>query len=138
MHGRVGPCQSVQAPVAKVIRLVNFYEAVYALVRDIPRGRVMTYGQVATILGHPRAARAVGYALRASKDSDIPWQRVINSKGGISARSEVDRPLEQRLRLEDEGIQFGTNETCDLDTYRWEPPNPESYIFITRSELPFA
>ena len=117
--------------------MVNFYEAVYALVRDIPRGRVMTYGQVAAILGHPRAARAVGYALRASKDSDIPWQRVINSKGGISARSDVDRPLEQRLRLEDEGVHFGINETCDLDTYRWEPPNPESYIFITRSELPF-
>ena len=63
----------------------TFYEAVYRIVRDIPRGRVMTYGQIATILGAPRAARAVGYALRASgKRSDVPWQRVINFRGGIS------------------------------------------------------
>lgn len=117
--------------------MVNFYEAVYSLVRDIPRGRVMTYGQIATILGHPRAARAVGYALRASKDTDVPWQRVINGKGGISARSEVERPIEQRLRLEEEGVVFDVNDTCDLAAYRWEPPDPERYVFVTRSELPF-
>lgn len=117
--------------------MTKFYEAVYTLVRDIPRGRVMTYGQIATILGHPRAARAVGYALRASKDSDVPWQRVINRTGGISARSEVERPIEQRMRLEDEGVAFGIDDTCDLKHYQWEPPNPEHYIFTTPNELPF-
>ena len=117
--------------------MTTFYEAVYRLVRDIPRGRVMTYGQIATILGHPRAARAVGYALRAGKNSDVPWQRVINRNGAISARSEVERPVEQRLRLEEEGVLFGVGDTCDLKIYQWEPPDPELYVFVTRSELPF-
>jgi methylated-DNA-protein-cysteine methyltransferase related protein len=117
--------------------MTTFYESVYKLVRDIPRGRVMTYGQIAVILGHPRAARAVGYALRASTHSDVPWQRVINRRGQISARSEVGRPLEQRVRLEEEGVVFNADEACDLPHYRWEPPQPEKYLYLGRSELPF-
>ncbi len=86
----------------------------------------MTYGQVATILGTPRAARAVGYAMHASgRRDDVPWQRVINSKGRISARNEVERPLLQRMLLEAEGVVFGENDACDLAIYRWEPPEPE-------------
>ena len=115
----------------------EFYEAVYRLVRAIPRGRVMTYGQVATLLGCPRAARAVGYAMHASgRRDDVPWQRVINSKGRISARTEVERPLIQRMLLEAEGVVFDDTEACDLTVYRWEPPDPERYFFGPSSKVP--
>lgn len=114
----------------------NFYEAVYRLVRRIPRGRVMTYGQIAAILGAPRAARAVGYAMRACPES-LPWQRVINSKGQISARSEVERPLVQRLLLEAEGVHFDETDTCDLDRLRWEPRAPERFFYSPSKDAPF-
>jgi methylated-DNA-protein-cysteine methyltransferase-like protein len=117
----------------------NFYDAVYVLVRDIPCGKVMTYGQIATILGAPRAARAVGYALKAcgSADDPVPWQRVINHKGGISARGETARPCEQLTLLEAEGVEFGADATCDLKVYRWDPPDPERYAFALSKDLPF-
>ncbi len=116
----------------------NFYEAVYRLVREIPQGRVMTYGQIATLLGCPRAARAVGYAMRASgRHDDVPWQRVINSRGRISARSEVQRPLLQKVLLEAEGVVFDEAETCDLAQYRWEPPDPDDHFFEPSRDIPF-
>ncbi len=116
----------------------NFYDAVYTLVRDIPPGRVMTYGQIATILGAPRAARAVGYALRALPEAtDVPWQRVINSRGGVSARGDVARPTLQYELLAEEGIAFGADETCDLKTYRWEPKDADAYIFRPLEDMPF-
>ncbi len=116
----------------------RFYEAVYRLVREIPQGRVMTYGQIAAILGCPRAARAVGYAMRAAGPrGDVPWHRVINSRGGISAHSEVERPILQRMLLEAEGIRFDASETCDLTRYRWEPPCPDAYLFVTEADWPF-
>lgn len=108
----------------------NFYDAVYKLVRKIPRGRVMTYGQIATILGCPRAARAVGYAMRASgRKEDVPWQRVINYKGRISAKNEVVRPMLQRVLLEAEGIEFDAQDCIDLEAHRWEPRNPDTYLY---------
>ncbi|HNR33346.1 MAG TPA: MGMT family protein [Candidatus Hydrogenedentes bacterium] len=117
----------------------NFYEAVYRVVREIPPGRVMTYGQIATLLGCPRAARAVGYAMRASGPrNDVPWHRVINGRGAISARGEVERPILQRLLLEAEGVRFDATETCDLARCRWEPPNPDDYLFLPDRDWPFA
>lgn len=116
----------------------NFYQAVYKLVRKIPRGRVMTYGQIATILGAPRAARAVGYAMRASgRHDDVAWQRVINRKGQISARSEVERPIIQKMLLESEGVVFDESGTCDLERLRWEPAHPEDYFFEPSADVPF-
>lgn len=115
----------------------NFYEAVYRLVRKIPRGRVMTYGQIAVILGHPRAARAVGYALRACSGRDVPWQRVINAKGRISDRMPVQQPLVQKTLLQAEGVRFDATGACDLRKYRWEPRNPDAYRFETVREFPF-
>lgn len=114
----------------------NFYEAVYRVVVMIPRGRVMTYGQIATIVGAPRAARAVGYAMRACPDN-IPWQRVINGKGQISARSQVERPVLQKLLLESEGIRFDKTDTCDLEKLRWEPANPSRYYYRGSDRMPF-
>ena len=104
----------------------NFYEAVYRIVGKIPKGRVMTYGQIATILGAPRAARAVGYAMRASP-GHIPWQRVINSKGQISARSQVERPIIQKMLLESEGVHFDNTGTCDLERLFWDTENPARF-----------
>ena len=124
--------------VRYAVLMRNFYDAVYTLVRDIPPGRVMTYGQIATILGAPRAARAVGYALRALPEgTDVPWQRVINHRGGISARGEAARPTLQYELLAEEGVAFGADETCDLRVYRWEPADPETYHFTPSDELPF-
>jgi methylated-DNA-protein-cysteine methyltransferase-like protein len=98
----------------------------------------MTYGQIAAILGLPRAARAVGYAMRASINrKGVPWQRVINHRGGISARGEVERPALQRALLEREGVRFDQSERCDLQQYRWEPPNAEDYLYDGNPELPF-
>lgn len=114
----------------------NFYEAVYRVVVLIPRGRVMTYGQIAAILGAPRAARAVGYAMRACPE-DIPWQRVINGKGQISARSQVERPILQKLMLESEGVRFDKTETCDLDRLLWEPANAGRFYYRGSDRMPF-
>ncbi len=114
----------------------NFYEAVHRVVRKIPKGRVMTYGQIATILGAPRAARAVGYAMRACPD-EIPWQRVINRKGQISARSQVERPIIQKMLLESEGVRFDDSGTCDLERLRWEPRNPDRFYYPTSGSAPF-
>ena len=103
----------------------NFYQQVYDLVAQIPRGRVMTYGQIAVILGKPTAARAVGYALHQSPPGmNIPWQRVINSQGKISPRGAGDKlhePSLQRILLEEEGIQFDGQGKIDLNHYLWEP-----------------
>jgi methylated-DNA-protein-cysteine methyltransferase-like protein len=116
---------------------MNFYEAVYALVRDIPSGRVMTYGQVAAVLGAPRAARAVGYAMRACDGHDVPWQRVINRHGGISPRGEGEGALLQRELLEQEGVVFRDDDTCALKSYVWSPPDPDRYFFKGNIDLPF-
>ena len=117
---------------------IPFYEAVYRLVREIPEGRLMTYGQVATILGAPRAARAVGYALRMSgRRDDVPWQRVINAKGQISLGGDIHRPDLQRTLLEEEGIVFDENDVCDLKRYRWEPEDPDRYFSPGSEKMPF-
>jgi methylated-DNA-protein-cysteine methyltransferase-like protein len=102
--------------------LANFYQRVYTLVRQVPAGQVVTYGQVAALLGSPRAARAVGYALRyLPLGSDVPWHRVINHRGGISPRYPADSPLLQRLLLEAEGVRFDAQDCVDLARYRWHP-----------------
>ncbi len=101
----------------------TFYGAVYALVRRIPPGRVMTYGQVALELGAPAAARAVGYALAwLPAGTDVPWWRVVNARGGISLRGRGEAAELQRRLLEAEGVAFGPDGRMDLRTYRWFPP----------------
>lgn len=99
----------------------SFYERVYALVRQVPAGKVVTYGQVAALLGSPRAARAVGYALRAlPPGAGVPWHRVINHRGQISPRFPAQAPMIQRLLLEEEGVRFTMQDCVDLSVYRWQ------------------
>lgn len=84
----------------------------------MPRGYVVTYGQVAAHLGAPRAARAVGGAMRRCPD-DVPWHRVVNAQGRISRRRRAAGMLTQRIRLEQEGVRLrGTR--VPLARYRWE------------------
>jgi methylated-DNA-protein-cysteine methyltransferase-like protein len=99
----------------------NYYERVYALVRTVPAGRVVTYGQVARSLGAERGARAVGYALRALSDPDgVPWWRVVNASGGISPRGSGFGAEIQRELLEAEGVRFGLAGTIELKHYCYQ------------------
>jgi len=94
---------------------------VHALVRRIPAGRVMTYGQIAVVLGSRLSPRAVGWALHGCPEG-VPWQRVVNASGGCSTERMPDVPpgLQRRL-LEEEGISFEENGTLNLGLYRWSP-----------------
>ncbi len=86
----------------------GFFSRVYAVVREIPRGRVATYGQVARLLGLHRGARAVGWALRALPDRlerRVPWHRVVGAGGRIASRPGPGPSL-QRRRLAAEGVRF--------------------------------
>ncbi len=103
----------------------GFHAKVYAVVRRVPPGRVTTYGDVATLLGSPRVARHVGWALSALRSdgghADVPWHRVINSRGRISARGQVWRATDQHLRLVAEGVVFNESGAVDLRQFRWRP-----------------
>ncbi|PSB55286.1 MGMT family protein [Chamaesiphon polymorphus] len=100
------------------------YAKIYAVVKQIPCGKVLTYGQVADLAGLYGKARLVGYALfKVDIASDIPWQRVVNAKGEISysiARCGGDY-LQKNL-LENEGVEFQREDRIDLKKYRWQPP----------------
>jgi methylated-DNA-protein-cysteine methyltransferase-like protein len=95
----------------------GFFERVYAVVRRIPRGRVATYGQVAAILGLPRGARAVGWALGGvgRREATVPWHRVVGARGRISLDGRASG-LVQRKRLRAEGIRF-VDGRVDLDRH---------------------
>ncbi len=98
------------------------WERVYRVVRRIPPGRVASYGQVAAIAGMPRAARQVGYALHAlAFESDVPWHRVVNARGEISARGPSETAPLQQSRLESEGIAFAPSGRVDLGRFGWRP-----------------
>ena len=104
-------------------RKTNTFEIIYTVVREIPQGRVATYGQIATIVSPGLPARIVGYALYGLPEgTDVPWHRVINSQGKISyavSRNEHDS-LQQKI-LEQEGILFTSDGKIDLEKYLWFP-----------------
>jgi methylated-DNA-protein-cysteine methyltransferase-like protein len=100
------------------------YQRILAIVRQIPRGRVATYGQIAWIEGSC-TPRMVGYALAGLPDgSDVPWQRVINSQGMISPRADGSGTIEQRQRLEEEAVRFDAEDRVDFDHFGWSGPDP--------------
>jgi len=99
----------------------SFFDLVYKVVRKIPKGRVATYGQVAALCGHPRNARAVGYALHVNPDpKQIPCHRVVNRFGGLSPAFAFGGEQRQKILLQDEGVDFHGLDTVDLAVYRWE------------------
>ena len=96
------------------------YDEIYAMVEAIPEGRVATYGQIARLVGRPRHARQVGYALAATPpERTIPWHRVINAQGEISPRCKPGYDEYQRLLLEDEGVVFDDRGRISLARFQW-------------------
>jgi methylated-DNA-protein-cysteine methyltransferase-like protein len=98
-----------------------YRERVYQIVRRIPAGRVMTYGQIAIGLGQGYTPRTVGYVMHASEEENVPWQRVINAQGACSTGRLVLPADKQQRILESEGVVFNDKGRCDLSIYRWEP-----------------
>lgn len=100
----------------------SLYETIFEVVRQIPPGRVATYGQVARWAGYPGYARQVGYALYRLLDhtTDVPWQRVINAKGQISySPLRYGSDEQQRVLLEQEGVEFHQDQ-IDLKRFGWQ------------------
>lgn len=100
---------------------MKFEQKVCSIIKRIPKGKVATYGQVAAMAGSPMAARAVGMILRNCAE-DLPWQRVINSRGEISIVNFSYPPMMQRDLLRDEGVEVVGDSRLykvDLDKYLW-------------------
>jgi len=99
----------------------KYRERVYEIVRTIPMGRVMTYGQIAGILGEGYTPRTVGFVMHGADTKETPWQRVINAQGACSTgRMTLPVNLQQQI-LEAEGIKFDAKGRCDLKIYQWSP-----------------
>ena len=99
-------------------------EKIYHVVAVVPRGQVATYGQIADIVAC--SPREIGYAMAAlPPTSTVPWQRIINRHGRISARSDGQPDPEQRRKLREEGINFDTRDVIDFSVYGWHGPSWE-------------
>lgn len=100
--------------------MTPFQEKVYRTVSAVPRGKVVSYGGVAALLGQPRAARAVGSALCELPDElDVPWWRVVNRNGEISIKCIIHGPQLQRALLESEGVQFDDRGRISWKRFGW-------------------
>lgn len=103
--------------------MTPFTESVIRIIKSIPTGKVMTYGQIAKLAGNSRGARQVVRILHSmSEKYELPWHRVINSKGEISIKDEASR-FEQITLLLNEGIEFDLYERIDLEVYQYHPPS---------------
>ena len=115
-----------------------FNERVYALVRQIPHGRVLSYSKVAQLLGVPRGARAVGWALHQLGNNphiqDVPWQRVINAQGYVSIKSIENGAMVQRARLEAEGVIFDESGRVDMKRFGWAVSEWEALALLESAE----
>ncbi len=98
----------------------GMFAQVWALVRQVPPGRVTTYGDVARLLGNPRLSRAVGYAMHDAP-GDVPCHRVVNREGGLSDAFQPMGKETHRILLEMEDVPFLMNGNVDLAACRWEP-----------------
>ena len=98
-----------------------FTQAVVALIKRIPRGKIATYGQIATLAGNPRAARQVARIIHAlSEKEKLPWHRVVNREGRIALSPGRGCEL-QRSLLEAEGVHFTADNRIELENYQWTP-----------------
>jgi methylated-DNA-protein-cysteine methyltransferase-like protein len=113
----------------------NYRTRVFDLVKRIPRGKVMTYGQIAEILGEGYTARTVGYVMHAAGAEGAPWQRVINSQGKCST-GRITLPIDlQQQMLEQEGVRFNEKGKCDLHNVQWFPPEFEPKVEELKTTL---
>lgn len=107
-------------PVPSGKELAGYQGRAFEIVRRCPAGRVMTYGQLAGILGEGYTARTVGFVMH-NADETVPWHRVINSQGACSTGRVLLPPDKQQKLLEAEGVEFNAKGRCDLARYRWTP-----------------
>jgi methylated-DNA-protein-cysteine methyltransferase-like protein len=101
----------------------SFFTQIYAVVGMIPYGEVVSYGQIARMLGRPRAAREVGWAL-SSCPEELPWQRVVKADGSITGgiHAEIRRAL-----LAEEGVAFLPDGRVDMEAHRWDGEGIEDF-----------
>ncbi|NNF98230.1 MAG: MGMT family protein [Desulfobacteraceae bacterium] len=98
-----------------------FTQTIKNLIRQIPKGKVATYGYIAAMAGNPRGARQVARVLHSSSEKDgLPWHRIVNRLGRISLKPSQGYEVQRQL-LEKEGVVFDRQETIDLDRYLWRP-----------------
>ena len=100
---------------------LNFFDKVYDVARQIPIGRVTSYGAIANYLGATRSARMVGYAMNGSHNKDVPAHRVVNRKGLLTGKHHFDGTNLMQQLLESEGIVVIDNQIQDLDKVYWDP-----------------
>lgn len=100
----------------------DFFERVYQIVRQIPEGRVTSYGAIAKAIGAARSARMVGYAMNASHHlEDVPAHRVVNRNGVLTGKHHFDGTNLMQQLLENEGIKVVNNQIVDFKKHYWEP-----------------
>jgi methylated-DNA-protein-cysteine methyltransferase related protein len=100
----------------------NFFERVYAVARQIPYGKVTTYGAIAKVLGSARSARMVGWAMNAAHNlEDVPAHRVVNRKGLLTGKHHFDGTNLMQQLLENEGIIVENNQIINFEEVFWEP-----------------
>jgi len=100
----------------------NFFERVYAVARQIPYGKVTSYGAIAKVLGAARSARMVGWAMNASHNlEDVPAHRVVNRKGLLTGKHHFDGTNLMQQLLESEGIEVMDNQIIDFEKHFWMP-----------------
>ncbi|HTN88876.1 MAG TPA: MGMT family protein [Sorangium sp.] len=125
-----GPRRGRREPAA-LPETISWWDAFYRVIRRIPAGRVCTYGAVAAMAGHPRAARHVGYALAALKETGegagVPWQRVLGSRprhrAAVTIKDPVGGALQRKL-LEAEGVEFDERGNVSLERFGWSWSTP--------------
>ncbi len=117
----------------------GYFSQVYQIVGGIPEGKVATYGQIAALLGNPRGARTVGWALHSNPYSRaVPCHRVVNRAGELSGRFSFGDSEQQRSLLEGEGVRFLFDGRVDLENHLWHPgPSVFRTSHKLRSILPF-
>ncbi|TDQ17553.1 methylated-DNA-protein-cysteine methyltransferase-like protein [Algoriphagus boseongensis] len=100
----------------------NYFDLVYQVVREIPKGRVTSYGTIANYLGLKSGARMVGYAMNAAHTMpDVPAQRVVNRQGILTGKHHFETPTKMQELLEAEGVRVENDKVIDFEKIFWDP-----------------
>ncbi len=100
---------------------ISFFDKVYEVAKQIPYGRVTSYGAIAKYLGAARSARMVGWAMNNSHTKDVPAHRVVNRAGILTGKHHFDGSNMMQQLLENEGISVKDNQVVDFQKYFWDP-----------------